>query len=130
MNRFVLTSCLALGLTFLFSGMNQASAQRGYGPRCGYGNSYSYRGYSSYRAPYGVYGNGLSVTQTRGYGLSPNYLYPSALGPRVGVGVGGLGVGGVGYGYGAYRPIAPIGYGYPGLGPAYRSPGVQLRIGF
>ncbi|MFK7734605.1 MAG: hypothetical protein AB8B50_01170 [Pirellulaceae bacterium] len=109
--------------------MNQASAQRGYGPRpgCGYGNgygnSYSYRGYSSYRAPYSAYGSGLSVSRTRAYGLQPSYLYPSALGPRVGVGVG----------YGAYRPVAPvapIGYGHPGFSPVYRSPGVQLRIGF
>jgi hypothetical protein len=126
MNRFVLTTCLALGLTFLFSEMNQASAQRGFGPRpgCGYGNTYSYRGYSSYRAPYGVYGNGLSVTRVGSYGLHPSYLYPSPFAPRVGVGVG--------VGYGAYRPITPVGYGYgyPGIGHVYRSPGVQLRIGF
>ena len=126
MNKLLLVSCMAVGLSLASAGLETAQAQFGYGghhhhhggyvaaPHCGYSPSiYGRGGYGMGYWPYGLSGYG-SYYATPGLSISRGSYYSGRLG---GLSVSPYGLGGYGnVGYLSHQPGS--------------LPRVQLRIGF
>jgi hypothetical protein len=136
MHKWLLISCLSVGLTVGAMGLQTAQAQHGLHGHCHTPSYHSHYGgysvgyarpslsYSSRSMGYSPYGLGGA------YGTSLRYgsLYGA---PGLGVGRSSFYSGGLPYGIGGYGGSM---YGVPGIGiPGMgfpRGPGLQMRLGF
>jgi hypothetical protein len=136
MHKWLLISCLAVGLALGSVGLQTAQAQFGWGGHChtpsyhshhsGFGAGYvrPSLGYSSHSLGYSPYGLGGVYGSSLRYGS----FYGA---PGLSVGRSSFYSGGLPYGVGGFGApgFGVPGFGVPGIGFP-RGPGLQMRLGF